>query len=323
MTRNRQFRTIFLVGCMVIAPARWASPVAQSGQSALPGKPPIPSGASTNNPCQIFRELLAATDRERESILARKPEVHRKHLEERLKEFGSMPIPEREVRLRMMELRWFLVPLFAMPASNRVERLATVPDSTRKLVDDRLKEWDALPGGLRQEMLQHGITLQYFAGLETVSPKEQVKLWNTMGRESRPQPAMNADQWRALMVDRKRNVSTQLERFFELSADEKQRTLRAFSNNERKQVDNALRKFEQLPVLQRKQCLDSFQKYAEMSEKARGEFLKNVERWKAMSLGERKAWRSLITQLPPMPPGMEAASHPSNPDTWVGSDANR
>ncbi len=306
-------RLVFLVICLGLASAKGVCQAAQPLDSVTAGAPPIPSGIVLNNPFQTFRVMLAATAAERESVLASKSAVHRRHLEERLKEFGSMEVAEREVRLRMMELRWFLVPLFRTPASNRVERLAAVPDGARQLVEDRLKEWEALPADIRQEVLQHGITLQYFARLETVPPTEQVKLWNSMGRDSKPQPSMSADQWRSMVAGRKQSVSAQLERFFVLSAEEKHRTLQIFSDADRKHVDGTLRKFEQLPEVQRKQCLDSFQKYAEMSENARIEFLKNAERWKAMPVEERKAWRSLITKLPPMPPGAEATSQPPNP----------
>lgn len=323
MNRTRRIRGILLAGCVGVGAAFWVCLAAESPQPTTAGTPPIPTGIILNNPFRAFRELLASATEERELILEKKPAVHRKHLEERLREFESIPVAEREVRLQMMELRWFLVPLFGMPPTSRIERLAAVPDGIRKLVEDRLMEWDALPTNLRQEVLQHGITLQYFARLENAPPTEQVKLWNSHGRESKPQPAMSPEQWRNVMAARKQNVSSQLERFFELSAEEKQKTLRAFSDGERKHVDIRLKQLEQLPALQRKQCLDSFQKYSEMSENARKEFLKNAERWRAMPVEERKAWRSLITKLPPLPPGLEAKAPTSKPGKLIAADPDR
>ncbi len=312
-----------LAGCLGIASFGRASSLAQAPGHPKAEIPPMPSGIVLNNPFQSFRELLSATPAERELILEKKQAIHRTHLEERLKEFGSLPAAEREIRLRMMELRWFLVPLFKMSPPNRVERLAFVPEGARKLVEDRLREWDDLPAHLRQDVLQHGITLQYFARLEAVAPRDQVKLWNSMGAESRPQPAMSPDQWKTLMSDRKKSVSVQLERFFDLSSEEKLRVLQGFSEGQREHVGTRLKKLEQLPAAERKQCLDSFQKYSELSEKARIEFLKNAEQWKAMSAEERKAWRSLITSLPPKPPGLEADSRSSLAEKLIAGDAPR
>jgi hypothetical protein len=61
---------------------------------------------------------------------------------------------------------------------------------------------------------------------------------------------------------------------------------------------------EKYPVQQRKKFIAAFKKVAGMSPAERQNFLKNAERWQAMSIDERRAWRDLVATLPPLPPGM-------------------
>ena len=93
--------------------------------------------------------------------------------------------------------------------------------------------------------------------------------------------------------------------FFTLPAEQKHKTLQVLSATERQQMEDSLRQFEQLPTEQRKATIESFQKFANFTPAERQDFLRNVERWQAMSAEERDTWRKLVTNLPPFPPGME------------------
>ncbi len=66
-------------------------------------------------------------------------------------------------------------------------------------------------------------------------------------------------------------------------------------------MERTLAEFEKLPVAQRKTCIQSFEKFTNMSVGERREFLRDAMRWQAMSEKERKAWRDLVTALPPIP----------------------
>ena len=92
------------------------------------------------------------------------------------------------------------------------------------------------------------------------------------------------------------------QKFFELSDDEKQKTLGLLPQQDRLQMTMVLRNFAKLPKPQRDQCFNSFARFSKMSESERQEFLRNAERWREIPVAERAAWRELIKNLAPMPP---------------------
>ncbi len=67
-------------------------------------------------------------------------------------------------------------------------------------------------------------------------------------------------------------------------------------------MEETLQAFENLPQPQRRLCIESFSKFASLSPEERDKFLKNTERWQAMTSSERQAWRKIVTDLPPQPP---------------------
>ena len=297
---------------MLVLISGGVSAVAQGQRPPLPGTPKPPSGELSRSPFQGFRELLASSPTEREEFLRSKSEVHRKHLEARLKEFDPLPASERELRIKMMELRWFLVPLIALPPSNRVERLSRVPDDIRPLVEDRLQKWDALPQDLRQEAVQFGTAMQYIARPETGGPEEQVKFWNAAATQSRnpgekPLPPLPP------APDKRKRAVEHLERFMELSLEEKQRALKSVPESDRLAVGNTLKKLESISPEQRRVYLESLQKFNELDEESRRAFLRNAERWRNLPSEERRALRELVAKLPPLPPGFDGPPMPPLP----------
>jgi hypothetical protein len=112
--------------------------------------------------------------------------------------------------------------------------------------------------------------------------------------------------------DEKQNkVAARFERFFNLPPQEQEQTIEALPEGERVVMENTLQLFGTLPPEQRKLCSDSFERFSRMSNAQRAQFLKNAERWKAMSPKERETWRTLVKILPPatasapppLPPG--------------------
>jgi hypothetical protein len=131
--------------------------------TALLTTPPMP----TNSAVQYFRQLLALSPQQRAQILAAKTPEARQVLEMRLSEFESLQPADRELRLRQLQLRAYLIPLLHTPAGSRATRLAAIPPDDRKLVEDRLQVWDMMPPALRQEVLDNETVLQYIFPLES------------------------------------------------------------------------------------------------------------------------------------------------------------
>jgi hypothetical protein len=248
-----------------------------------------------------LRQLLAMPADERGNFLTNRPPEIRERILAKVAEYEALEPDERELRLRATELRWYLTPLLREPTTNRAAQLAQVPDDVRDLVKDRLQEWTILPPPLQQEFLDNGRTLDYFGQVDSTE---------------------NA----AIMPDEnRRKFAAQFNQFFELTPDEKQRTLNTLSDAERAQMEKTLQSFDKMPTAQRNECVGAFAKFAGMDERQRAEFLKNAARWSEMSPTERQAWRDLVVnvpQWPPLPPGMVPASHPA-PDIHPAVATNR
>jgi hypothetical protein len=74
------------------------------------------------------------------------------------------------------------------------------------------------------------------------------------------------------------------------------------SDAERHQMEKTLQAFDQMPASQRAECVNAFAKFASLTAPQQAEFLKNAERWAAMSPAERQAWRDLVVNVPQWPP---------------------
>ena len=206
------------------------------------------------------------------------------------------------------------MPLLRESPTNRDARLAQVPDDLRGLVQSRLEQWDAAAAAVPAGIFGQRATLHYFAHVDSTNAP--------------PEPGARAPgdaeqaRWNALSEDERRN-HREFNQFFELTPDEKQKTLNTLSDAERAQMEKTLQSFDQLPPAQRAQCIRAFTKFAGMSPAERAEFLKNAERWSQLPPKERQAWRDLVAQvplwpplptrfiMPPMPPQLPPHPHPA------------
>jgi hypothetical protein len=257
--------------------------------------PPVPAAAQTvqtniapllpqltKSPVESFRELLVMPSAERLKFLAVYPPEIRTRILEKIAEYQSLKPEECELRLQVTELRWYLLPLLDLPATNRAAQLAFIPPAMRELVEPRLQQWTLLPPPLRQMLLTNEQAVGYLVGSD--SP---------------------ADQSPALTEDQRRKLSESFKRLLELTPREKEKALRTLSDAERRQMEKTLKAFARLPQSQRARCVRSFAKFAALSAGDQQEFLKNAERWSQMSLTERQAWHELVSiahLLPPLPP---------------------
>jgi hypothetical protein len=240
---------------------------------AAPPMPPLKS------PVDAFRALLLKSAAEQQKLLAVRPPDARERILKKLQEYRSLTPEERELRLQATELRYYLVPLLSVPATNRAAQLALIPQPTRDLVEARLRYWSLLPPPLREVLLTNQQTVPF--------------LIQPVGTTNASPPS--ADGVRRRMFDT-------VERYLELTEKEREKTLSNFPEAEREQMEATLAAFERLTPSQRARCVRSFTKFATMNPEERQDFLKNAERWSQMSLTEREAWRELVSRAPILPP---------------------
>lgn len=274
----------------------------------LPAVQPPASGV-VRSPVQLFRELLALTPAEQREFLAdRSPEQQRRILA-KLREYESLRPNQRELRLRATELRWYLWPLLTTPATNRTLQLNAVPDEHRKLIEDRLREWDKTPAAAQKDLLDNAATLRYFTQVEPVTEAQKQAVLSSLSPARREKLQAGISRWQALSESQRRKTLDRFNKFFELTPGEKEKALGKLSDEERRQMEKTLKKFEALPADQRMKCVNAFAQFASLSLQERQQFLKNAERWRLMSPDERQNWRELVLKLPaaggpPMPPGL-------------------
>jgi hypothetical protein len=253
--------------------------------------PPWRNGKS---PVGFFRQLLAMTPDERDDFLTNRPPEIRARILSKVAEYEALGPNERELRLRATELRWYLMPLLQESSTNRTARLAQVPADVRELVQSRLEEWSILPPTLQQEFLENEHILHYFAHVDAgSSPAENF--------DRAPSEAESAH-WNRLSEPERRQVRDGFNQFFDLTPDEKEKALNTLSETERRQMEKTLQSFEKMPPSQRDECVNAFARFASMPAPEQAEFLKNAERWSALSPAERQAWRDLVVNVPQWPP---------------------
>ena len=240
----------------------------------------IPPAVAPVSPVAMFRRLLDMSWREREDYLTNRPPAIRAALRAKISEYLAMDPDARELRLRATELRWQLTPLLHLAPADRGPRLAQVSADLAPLVQSRLAEWDQLPPALQTEFLANDHTLPYFALVATTNQT----------------PADLA------AADRHAAIAEQASRFFELTPEEKQKTLKTLSPTEQAQMEKTLSAFGQLSVRQRVECLHAFTQFAALSPADRADFLRNAGRWAQLSPAERQSWRDLVDRVPSWPP---------------------
>jgi hypothetical protein len=246
-----------------------------NGQFIPPLVPPVPTMKS---PVDSFRTLLVMPAADRTEHLATRSAEVQKKLVEKIREYQALTPDERELRLKATELRWYLKPLMAAPATNRAAQVKLIPENLREMVSARIEQWDKLPPAVQQIILtnQHGANYITIGSVATELPSPADKI--------------------------RTSLQQRFNQLFELTPSEKEKVLATLSDAERRQMEKTLESFGKLTTLQRRQCVTSFTKFAGMNPTERQEFLKNAQRWSEMSPTERQSWRELVSAAPKMPP---------------------
>ena len=276
---------------------------------------PLPPLPLSKSPISFFRELLAMNGAERKQALTNRSPEGRTAILAKVREYESLKPDERELRLEVTELCWYLRPLMSAPATNRAAQLAEIPPRQRKLVEDRLREWDKLAPGVQKELLENEATVRYLAEIEGRTDEQRREMLRRIPPARREVLEQGITRWDAMSGEQRRRMLARFNQFFELTSQEKDKVLQTPSGPERRQIEKTLQAYGSLPPEQRAECLRSFAKFASLSLEERRQFLKNAERWKAMSPNERQTWRDLVRNmppplppdLPPLPPGMRSS----------------
>ncbi len=290
----------------------------------LVGTPPPPYlwpiRPVAESPVDRFRELLALSPAQRAKALAGRSPENRRLLLAKLREYDALKPSERELRLRVTELHYYLLPLMHTPATNRPAQLAMIPLADRQLVEDRLAEWDKLAPVAQSQLLTNEAAIRYFTEIQSGSDAERENTLKRLSPASRQKYEASVAQWKALPPRQRRQTLAQFEQFWRLTPQEKQRALNTLSEPERLQIQKTLVTFNGLPASMRSRCIRSFEKFAGLSLAERQQFLENAQRWRLMSPEQREAWRDLVNTLasesepplpydvPPLPPGFNAAN---------------
>jgi hypothetical protein len=279
----------------------------QEGQ-AVP--PPLPAYRC---PVDLFRQLLLMSPEDRQKAIADRPAETRAALLDKVREYQSLPPKQRELRLKATELRFYLVPLLNTPATNRQGQLALIPQDDRTLVTDRLREWDCLSPAQQKDLLANVALLQYLTELQSGSEEHQKWVRENVPAVTREKLERSIARWRSLPADQRGKIIIQFERVFKLTIAEQEKVLQTLSEPERQEMEKTLSQFRALPPPQRAVCVNSFEKFASMTAEERARFLKNAEQWRQMTPEQRQAWRNLVRNLPPLPPGFGSAIAPPLP----------
>ena len=310
MNRPRQahcWSAIFVAGLLAAVSISAQNNANSSTPDISPAPANNPPPTSGKSPVEFIRQLLAMTPDERDKVLVIYPGEIRTRIVAKVDEYTAMDPNERALRLRATELRWYLMPLLRDSPTNRTARLAGIPADIRELVESRLMEWTILPATLKDEFLDNEHILRSFA--DVAANNTAASNANTELSDS------DRARWNSLSEPERRQVTAGFNHFFDLNEEEKQKTLNTLSEAERQQMENTLQAFDKMSPALRAECVRAFAKFASMSAPEKAEFLKNAERWSAMSPAERQAWRDLVVnvpQWPPLPPGFVPPAPPEN-----------
>jgi hypothetical protein len=286
-THLSQLVVLVLLACSVGANAADA-PTAL----VLPPSPP--------SPIEEFRRWLKMDEEERAKVIATYSAPKQEVLKRKLQAYEAMPADERDARLHTLELRWYLEPLMAKPSEERGNFLQIIPERLHREILARLKHWDGLSDGIRQEILADQTKQKMVTGYFVHSGRAP--------RAPVPMPPLPADyetnlnRWNTADAQKRERMTEHLARFFQLPPEEQRKAMGALLHGEHDEMQKTLDAFARLSPADRRACVASFQKFATMDNKQRASFLRNAARWQQLTPGERQTWRELVSKIPPMPP---------------------
>jgi hypothetical protein len=312
-------------GVMILGAALSAMGLEAQTNALGPPPPPsphwyqtMPNGVTLHHltPVAYFRGLLGMTPGEREKVLADKSEDERKQVLAKVREYEALPRDVRDERLRQTELHWYLLVLLPLDPAQRLARLKEISPLYTPMILTQLAQWDQLPADMRKALLEKESFLAAYVRWQGHSPAAQEDFLEKLPAEQRARWTEELNRWQALPESQREELSGTFRRFFYLTGEEQKETIRALSETEQRQMEEALQSYASLPPAQQRECVESFSKFASMSAEERSQFLQNAAKWEAMTAHERQVWRTMVTKLPPVPPGFYNSKLPPMPPTW-------
>ncbi len=252
---------------------------------------------AARNPVGIFRDLLAMRTDAREKELAAKPERLRTVLTSRLREYDALQPIEREARLRSTELRYHLHPLLTTPLAERAAKVAVVPENFRPLVTERLAAWDKLPAEIQREILTNERLIQ------AITRPAIPNAFPPLPPGLVPKVPDNLAHWQSLGPLQREQLLDSFTHYFRLDEQAKTRVMAALPATQRAETARTLDQLEQFTAEERAACLTALKKLGQMTPAEQARFYANAELWQKMSDRERAAWRKVVVEFPPLPPG--------------------
>ncbi|MCW5558269.1 MAG: DUF3106 domain-containing protein [Verrucomicrobiae bacterium] len=282
-----------------------AEPPAQTPAIRVPTPPPKPP--ARKSPTDLFRELLGKPPADRTAFLAGRSPAARDLIESKLREFEALTPDQRELRLRVAELQFYLSPLLRAPVEERPRLLGATPAEIRPLLEKRLQTWDATPRSRQQALLDSETALSKFVRFQTSDPAALTQVLRGVPEEQRAELEAQWRRWAALPPDQRERQTSDFQQFLELRPAERERVLRRISSAERAQMEATLERFRELPPGQRDRALNGFRRFLDMPPAERTLFLENAAQWERLTPAEREAWRRVVERVRnpmpvPMPP---------------------
>ena len=283
---------------------------------------------AADSPFAVFKKIISLPEAEREAAVGGfkiSSERHRKLVKAKVREYAAMTEAERNRKLDALDFRWHLMPLMKTAKADRAKRLASVPERFRTDIERRLTDWDKLEAGVRADLLKNESFFRYLSSFGR-GRQSRVALTNHMEKmPTRLREGLEGriTTWREKSKPDRRRMTRQFHQFFDMPVAEQERALRHLSSRERARMEVSLAQFKALSRAQRELVIQSFEKLANMSQGERAGFFRNTERWNDMNEGERKKWRTLVTQMPPLPPGFGKQAAPPLPPGLVDETTPR
>ncbi len=261
--------------------------------------------ARPRNPVAAFRNLLLMQPDARTRELAAKPDHLREVLSTRLREYDALSPAEREARLRATELRYHLKPLLMLAPEERTAKIATIPESFRSLVTERLAAWDKLPAEIQREILANESLLQ------AMTRPAVAGAFPPLPPGLEPKVPDNVTHWQGLDARQREQLLDNFTHYFRLDGRSKSQVVAALPEPRRAEATRTLNQFEQLTAGERAICLAALKKLGQMTPEEKARFYANAEQWQKLPESERAVWRKVVVDFPPLPPG--AGSQPPLP----------
>ena len=277
---------------------------------------------AADSPFAAFKKIVSLPESERAAAVGKlkiSSERYRKLVQAKVREYAAMPAAERNRKLDALDFRWHLMPIMKTAKADRAKRLASVPERFRTDIERRLTGWDQLDIGVRADLLKNESFFRYLSSFGR-GRQSRVALTNHMEKmQTRMREGLEGriTTWREKSKPVRRRMTRQFHQFFDMPVAEQERALRHLSSRERARMEASLAQFKAMSRAQRELVIQSFEKLADMSQGERAGFFRNTERWNDMNEGERKKWRTLVTQMPPLPPGFGEQAAPPLPPGLV------